>query len=300
MNYTLNQLKIFVKIFETKSVTKTAEALFLTQPAVSIQLKNFQEQFNIPLYEIINKKLYITQFGEEIYNEAKAIIEQGEVIRQKTLAYSGHITGSIKISSVSTGKYVIPYFLTDFIKKYPGIDIAIDVTNKQSVIKNLEENTVDFSLVSVIPKHIKLNNIELMENELYLVANSDIKTKGLDIFKKHPVIFREEGSATRHAMESFLTKQKISPLKKYELVSNEAVKQSVMADLGVSIMPIIGIKNEIKNGLIRIVNIKGLPIKTKWNIVWIKAKKLSPAAQVFIEHIKSYKEDIIKKHFDFA
>lgn len=297
MNYTLNQLKIFVKIFETKSVTKTAEALFLTQPAVSIQLKNFQDQFDVSLYEIINKRLFITEFGEEIYNEAKAIIEQGEVIKQKTLAYSGHLTGTIKISIVSTGKYVIPFFLSDFIKKYPGIDLKIDVTNKQSVIKNLEENSVDFSLVSVIPTHLKLNKIELMNNELYLVSNKNVKSKGKELFKKHPVVYREEGSATRHIMETYLNANKIIPIKKYELTSNEAVKQSVLADLGVSIMPLIGIKNEIKNGLMKTIPVKGLPIITKWNIVWLKDKKITPASMALISYINENKSEIINKHF---
>ncbi len=111
MNYTINQLRIFLRITETKSITKAAEELHLTQPAVSIQLKNFQDQFDIPLTEIIGRKIYITDFGREIAVAAENILNQVYEINNKTLAHKGQLTGRLKISVVSTGKYVMPYFL---------------------------------------------------------------------------------------------------------------------------------------------------------------------------------------------
>jgi len=149
MNYTLHQLKLFLRIVETKSITKTAEELFLTQPAVSIQLKNFQNQFDIPLTEIIGRQLFVTEFGNEIASIAKNILNEVDEIQYKSLAFKDILAGRLRISIVSTGKYVMPFFLSAFLKKYPNVELVMDVTNKQKVIKSLEFNEVDFALISV-------------------------------------------------------------------------------------------------------------------------------------------------------
>lgn len=301
MNYTLHQLTIFLKVVETQSITKTAEALHLSQPAVSIQLKNFQEQFYIPLVEIINKKVYITEFGLEIAESARTILNELSTIDQRLHKYKGLLTGTIKIASVSTGKYVIPYFLSDFLKKHENIELRLDVSNKTKVIEALEKNETDFALVSVLPEHLQLNKIELMPNLLFLVGN----TEG---FKEHasanklileslPLIYREEGSATRNAMENFIEKNKIKVRKKIQLTSNEAVKQAIIADIGYSIMPLIGIKNELKNKQLHIIPVNGLPLKSTWNIVWLKNKNLSPVAKSFVKKIESDKAKVIDKYF---
>ncbi len=110
MNYTLHQLQVFLKVTQTQSITKASEELHLTQPAVSIQLRNFQEQFDIPLTEVVGRKLFITDFGKEIAIAAERILNEVNAINFKTLAYKGQLTGRLKLSVVSTGKYVIPYF----------------------------------------------------------------------------------------------------------------------------------------------------------------------------------------------
>ena len=169
MNYTLNQLKVFLKVTRTESITKAAEELHLTQPAVSIQLKNFQDQFEIPLTEVVGRQLYITEFGREIATAAELILEGVYELNYKTQAHKGQLTGRLKISIVSTGKYVMPYFLSDFLKLHQGVELAMDVTNKAKVIESLEKNAVDFSLVSVLPDSIAVDSIKLMQNKLYLV-----------------------------------------------------------------------------------------------------------------------------------
>ncbi|MFN5506326.1 MAG: LysR family transcriptional regulator, partial [Flavobacteriia bacterium] len=154
MNYTLNQLRIFLKIVQKESITRAAEALFLTQPAVSIQLKNFQDQFDIPLTEIVNKKLYVTDFGREVAAAAEKILEEVYAINYKTSQYKGQLSGRLRISVVSTGKYIIPYLLTDFLKTHPGVELVLDVSNRANVTLNLERNETDFSLVSVLPERL--------------------------------------------------------------------------------------------------------------------------------------------------
>ncbi len=301
MNYTLNQLQIFLKITETSSITQAAEELFLTQPAVSIQLKNFQQQFELPLTELIGRKIYITEFGREIAESAARIIEQVYEINYKSAAHKGEITGKLKLSIVSTGKYVMPYFLSEFMRLNPGVDLVMDVTNKERVIQSLEKNEVDFSLVSILPENLTVENLDLLENELYLIGNSEKKhKKGIkfeELISDLPLIFREKGSGTRQTMEKFLKLNNISVLKKMELTSNEAVKQSVLAGLGYSIMPLIGVKRELKNNEMQIVPVKGLPIKTMWSLIWLKGKKHSSAAQSFLKHLKNEREKIVEERF---
>ena len=301
MHYTLNQLQIFLKIVQTQSVTKASEELHLTQPAVSIQLKNFQDQFEIPLTEVVGRKIYITDFGKEIALAAEQIINQVYAINYKTLAYKGQLTGRLKISVVSTGKYVMPYYLSEFIRAHEGIELLMDVTNKQTVVQSLINNEVDFALVSILPEALNIEKLDLLQNELYLVGSSKnkikkgIKTK--DLLEHIPLIFREQGSGTRQLMERFINKHKISVLKKMELTSNEAVKQALLAGLGYSIMPLIGIRNELLHNELQIIPIKGLPVKTTWSLVWLKGKKHSPVATAFINHLKEHRISIVNENF---
>jgi len=301
MNYTLNQLQIYLKIVQLQSVTKAAEELHLTQPAVSIQLKNFQNQFEIPLTEVVGRKIYITDFGKEIAVAAENIINQVHHINQKMFSYKGQLTGRLKISVVSTGKYVMPYFLADFLKQNSAIELLMDVTNKNKVIESLENNEVDFALVSILPTSINVEKLDLLKNKLYLVGNTKtnfkkrIKTK--DIFKELPLIFREKGSGTRQKMESFIERNHLEYLKKMELTSNEAVKQALLAGLGYSIMPLIGIKNELHNHDLQIIPVKGLPITTTWSLIWLKGKKHAPASLAFLNYLKKEKSNIVQDKF---
>jgi DNA-binding transcriptional LysR family regulator len=303
MNYTLRQLQVFLKVSEKQSITKAAEELFLTQPAVSIQLKNFQNQFSIPLTEVVGRKLYVTDFGKEIAIAAQNILNEVYAINYRSMFYEGNLAGRLKLSIVSTAKYVMPYFLADFIRYNSGVELSMDVTNKMKVVQALEANEVDFALVSVLPKHLKVNRVELMENKLYLVGGTKheiVKNKNIHkVFEKLPLIYREEGSATRMAMEGYIRNNKLPSPKKIELTSNEAVKQAVIAGLGYSIMPLIGIKNELMNKDLQILPVKGLPISTAWNLIWLKEKNLSPVSQAFLEYLKDKKQTIIKENFDW-
>ncbi|WP_080057521.1 LysR family transcriptional regulator [Spirosoma aerolatum] len=301
MNYTLHQLQVFLKIAQTQSITKAADELYLTQPAVSIQLKNFQDQFDIPLTEIIGRKLYLTDFGREIALAAEKIVNEVYAINYKTLSYKGLLFGRLRISVVSTGKYVMPYFLAGFIQTHEGIDLKMDVTNKQMVLESLANNEVDFALVSIIPKQLAVQRVELMPNKLYFVggANSIQQTQVLDpqALKNLPLIYREAGSGTRYMMEKFIADNQIQVRKKLELTSNEAVKQAIMAGLGYSIMPLIGIRNEIQRGDLKIIPVSGLPLQTSWNLIWLKDKPFSPVSQAFMNYLEMNKELIISERF---
>ncbi len=301
MNYTLHQLNIFLRISELKSITKAAETLHLTQPAVSIQLKNFQDQFPIPLTEVVGRQLYVTDFGMEIAAAAEKILIEAREIHYKTHSYQGQLAGRLKISIVSTGKYVMPYFLSDFMSENKGVELIMDVTNKSRVVESLELNEVDFALVSIMPKKLKVDKISLMQNKLFFVGSTALNLKkGITkkkLFETYPLIYREQGSATRNAMETFISKNNFSVTKKIELTSNEAVKQAVISGLGCYIMPLIGIRNELRFEELQVIPVKGLPIKTEWNMIWLKSKKQSPAAKAYLNFLDVEKERIINEQF---
>jgi DNA-binding transcriptional LysR family regulator len=303
MNYTLNQLQIFLKIVQTQSVTKASVELNLTQPAVSIQLRNFQDQFEIPLTEVVGRKIYITDFGREIAEAAENILNQVYAINYKTLAYKGQLAGRLRISVVSTGKYVMPYFLADFMQLHQGVELVMDVTNKSKVIESLENNEVDFALVSILPAKLNIEKLDLLQNKLFLIGPATSKfqkeVNTIDIFKGLRLLFREQGSGTRQIMEGFIERNNISVLKKMELTSNEAVKQAILAGLGYSIMPLIGIKSELHNQELEIIPVKGLPIKTIWSLIWLKGKKHSPASLAFLDYLEKEKELLVHEKFSW-
>ncbi len=303
MNYTLNQLRIFLKIVQKESITRAAEALFLTQPAVSIQLKNFQDQFDIPLTEIVNKKLYVTDFGREVAAAAEKILEEVYAINYKTAQYKGQLSGRLRISVVSTGKYIIPYLLADFMKRHPAVELVLDVSNRANVTLNLERNETDFSLVSVLPERLNLEEITCMKNQLYLVGHKPLVFNENKDWREHlediTWLKRETGSATRKAQDEYLHTHHIHVRRHIELTSNEAIKQAIIAGLGYSIMPLIGIRNELQLGQLCLTPINDLPIETHWRLVWPKGKKHNAVAEAFKKYISENIQQIVAKNFGF-
>lgn len=301
MHYTLHQLKIFLKVAETGSITRAAEELHLTQPAVSIQLKKLQEQFDLPLIEVIGRKLYITELGKVVAHHGKRVVEEFDAIRYKVEAYKGQMTGKLTISLVSTAKYVMPYFLSGFMQRNPGVDLVMDVTNKGTVLHHLKNNLVDFAMVSVLPENLSVDRMQFMENRLFLVgANQrDPGITAEEALTTQPLIFREQGSATRQAMERFLNDRHIASHKPIELTSNEAVKQAVLAGLGYSIMPLIGIKNELLNHDLHILPHPDLPVITHWNMVWLKGKQFTPVSQAWLQYLSEERSHVIEEQFSW-
>jgi DNA-binding transcriptional LysR family regulator len=301
MNYTLNQFQIFNKVVQLRSITKAAIELNLTQPAVSIQLKNFQDQFESPLVEIIGKKVYITDFGREVSEKLELILNQVQAVSSLNKEKSKRLTGKLRIAVVSTGKYVMPYFLSDFLNKNSEVTLLMDVNNRAGVLQSIDRNEVDFALVSVLPDKRNFESLELLPNNLYLVGKKTLKSKKIGDepidYSALPFIYREKGSATRQTMERFIEKKKIQPVKKLELTSNEAVKQAVLAGLGYSIMPEIGIRNELSNGRLHIVPIKGLPITTSWQLIWLRGKHHTAVSNSFLKHLENVKDSIVAENF---
>jgi len=298
MNYTLNQLRIFHKVSQTLSISKAAEELHLSQPAVSIQLRNFQDQFEIPLIEVVRKRIFLTDFGREIAESAEQILAQVYAINYRMHTHKGGLTGRLRIAVVSSGKYIAPYYVSGFVRRHEGVDLLLDVNNRTQVLRQLENNEVDFAFVSVLPETPEVHHLDLMENRLFLIGGPESEP-GLLQSDQIPLIYREPGSATRLQMEQFMKANRRNFRKKLELTSNEAVKQAIMAGLGYSLMPLIGIKNEMRNKELNIIPFPGLPLRTRWSVVWLSEKKLSPLGKAFIQYLEMEKEQIRTERFSW-
>jgi DNA-binding transcriptional LysR family regulator len=253
---------------------------------------------------VINRRIYITDFGKEMAKTAEKILHDLAELNVKASSFKGLLTGKLKISVVSTGKYIIPYYLSNFLKAHAAVELSLNVANKARVVEDLENNGVDFSLVSILPEHLALNKLGLIQNRLLLIGRhwekqSNKKQKPAYL-ETVPLIFREKGSATRQVMEEYIKANGLSVYKKIELTSNEAVKQAVIAGLGYSVMPLIGIKNELLYGQLQIIPIEGLPILSEWNLVWLKDKSISPVAQAFLSFIKQESGTIKQQYFSWA
>lgn len=302
MNITLHQLKAFQAIAKFQSITKAAEAMSMTQPAVSIQLKNLQEQFEVPLTEIIGKKIHITEFGQELVDTADRIFGELGQIEEKMLELKGLLGGKIRISAVSTGKYIIPYLMADFMKIHPHVEISLGVSNRYKVLAQLQENSTDLALVSLWPEELELESIQLAENKWYLACSPEKKDDYTAAIKEGkwemiPFVLREKGSGTRTTMEKFFQERDIHVGSKLELATNEAVKQAVMAGLGASLLSNFSMAQEIKEGRIALLELPGLPIKADWKLIWLKQKKHSPAVKAFIRWLSEHRKKVLSAHF---
>ncbi|MDO1446991.1 LysR family transcriptional regulator [Rhodocytophaga aerolata] len=306
MHYTLHQLKIFTVVAKYSSITRASEQLHMTQPAVSIQLKNLQDQFDIPLTETIGRKLYITEFGRELVTIASSILASTDQISQQMLARKGLLTGKIKFSIVSTGKYIMPYYLAPFYKKYPTVELEMDVTNRREVLNAMQENKTDFALVSILPDHLEVEEELLMPNALWLVAGREFvgkpteKAGDISLLKDIPILYRENGSATRIVMEEYMSKVSVRPSIKLELSSTEAIKQAVIAGLGASVLSIYSLRTELQTGDVKLLPLKGFPLYAHWRLIWLKGKKFSPASQAFLASIRENKVSVWDAHFAWA
>ena len=296
MSYTFRQLEVYHAVGSLLSFTKAAAKLYLTQPAVSIQFKTFAQQFDFTLIEYRSKQMVLTELGTEVFRRVTQILDYTAALNTLNTSLKDKLTGTLTLSVVSTGKYIMPYLVKTFIDAHPDVDLVMDVDNRLKVIESLEKNSVDFSLVSVLPKNLAVETLELIGNELYLMGSPmQKKLWEQQNMGQMTYLFRERGSSTRSHMEKFLSMIRVKPNKKVELTSNETIKQSVIAGLGISVMPVIGIKRELNEGTVVIIPHPKLPIKTNWNLIWRQQKELSPVASAFLKHLEDHKESILKE-----
>lgn len=292
MNITLRQLKVFAAVARLRSYTRAAEELCLTQPAVSMQVKQLENQLDVKLFEQLGKKIYLTEAGEEVHHYSRTISNQVDELEMVLANLKGLEQGKLKISVATTANYFAPHLLGAFCQDHPGITIVLDVTNRLSLIKQLADNEVDLVIMGRPPAEVEVEAWNFMDNPLEIIAppNHPLAAKSgipLRLMEDETFLVRERGSGTRSAMEGFFQQHQIAISTGMEVSSDEAIKQSVQAGLGLGLMSREAIQMELTLGKLVVLDVKRLPIMRHWHVMHRKGKRLSVVAQAFKEFLLS-------------
>ena len=299
MNITFRQLRLFMALAETGSVSAAARMVHVTQPTASMGLKEITDAIGVPLYEVVARKIYLTQMGHELAKTARTISGEWEAFEQQVDGIKGLTRGKLKVAVVSTAKYFIPRILGTFCAKYPQIDISLEILNRDGVVKRLEENLDDVYIMSQPPVHLDIEDEVFMPNPLVLVASkahplANKKNLEIALLKSDKFIFREKGSGTRMTADAHFKRLKFKPDVRLELGSNEAIKQAVIGGLGVAVLSQYSLGDKADQEEVAILKCKEFPIESSWHIVSPKGKKLSPIATIFKKHLSEQSIEWLK------
>jgi DNA-binding transcriptional LysR family regulator len=290
MNQNFHQLTIFATVVDTQGITAAAKKLCMTQPAVSIQMKQLEAHYGLKLIEVIGKKIYVTAAGHKLYQTYQRVKHELSNLDMEFSELQGGLKGSLDLSIVSTAKYFIPQFLGKFHQLYPHINIRLRVMNRNEIIKRLENNLDDMVIMSQPSNSLPIVKEVLLEDELVICApyNHPLTKRNrvsLHELESEPFIIRELGSGTRMVMERLFHQYQIKPNVVMEFGSSSAIKQTIIAGFGLSCLSKMSIQAELSLKQLAILNIKELPIKHPWYLVMLKGKSISPAAKSFLDFL---------------
>ena len=290
LHITLRQLKVFESVARNLSFSRAAEELYLTQPAVSMQIKQLEDSVGLPLFEQLGKKVYLTDAGRELYHYSRTISQQLADMELALEELKGLDRGKLNISVVSTANYFAPHLLAKFCQRYSGVTVSLNVSNRETVLRHLADNVTDLAIMGQPPDGLDIATESFMENPLVVIAPP---THPLCALQRIPVkrleqetfLVREAGSGTRSAMERFFSEHDISINKGMETDTNEAIKQAVQAGMGLGIMSLHTAELELETERLKILDVEGFPIMRHWHVVHRKHKRLSSAARAFREFL---------------
>ncbi len=290
MNITFRQLRLFLALAQTGSVSSAAKLMHVTQPTASMQLKEITQSVGIPLYEVISKKIYLTDVGVELAGTARAITQAWEGFQQSIDGLNGLTRGKLRVAVVSTAKYFMPRLIGSFCKKHPQIDLSLEILNRDGVVQRMLGNLDDLYIMSQPPSRMDLVDQIFMANPIVVIAAAHDPitrqaTVALDQLATHRFILREKGSGTRMAADQFFKSNKFKPDVRLELGSNEAIKESVAGGLGIGVISSHALHGLNKEHGVSIIQVDGFPIASNWHIVHPTNKKLSPVAVAFKRHL---------------
>ena len=286
MHLTLRQLKVFESVARHLNFTRAAEELFLTQPAVSMQVKLLEKQLGLALFEQLGKSVHLTEAGQEVLGYARNISQQLDELEAVLNRMRGLAGGKLRISVATTANYFIPTLLGTFSRRFPEITVSLDVTNREILLQQLSENTVDLVIMGQPPAEADVEAADFMENPLVIVAPPEhalAKQKKIPLKRLQDEVFlvREPGSGTRIAMERFFAEREIQLKTGMEVGSNEAIKQSVQAGLGLGLLSRATIEQELELKRLVELDVAEFPIMRHWYMVHRKGKRLSAVAEAF-------------------
>ena len=285
-SYTLKQLQTFIEVAREKSVSKAADRLFVTQPAVSMQIRQLEDSFGLALIEPVGRNIQLTHAGHEFLNHAIAAMARLKDLEASMAEHVGVKKGRIDLAIVSTAKYFVPMLLVRFAKQVPDIEIKLHVDNRENILGKLSRNEIDLVIMGRAPSNLDCEATSFTTNPMGIVAAPDHplsrrKRMAFEALKDCDFVVREPGSGTRAAMERLFAQHDV-PLKVVmEMPSNETIKQAVMAGMGLSFLSLRTVRHELAAGHLALLDISGMPIMGKWYVTHLSQKKLSPAAKSF-------------------
>lgn len=291
MRASLRQLQIFQAVARSLSYTRAAEDLHLTQPAVFTQVRQLEDQLGAPLIERIGKRLFLTGAGEVVLASAREVLEELERMEMRLADLRGMARGRLRLAAVSTAKYDVPGRLGEFCRRHPGIDVALVVGNRKELLERFAANEDDLYILGSVPDEIGAESIVFADNPLVVIAPPDHPLAArravppVDLAAV-PFVMREKGSGTRIAAERFFAAQDLSPVVRMELGANEAIKQAVIAGLGLSVLSRGTALLELQQGCLVELDVAGFPLHRQWHVAWPRGKRLSLAAQAFLDQLQ--------------
>lgn len=286
MHLTLRQLKVFESVARHLNYTRAAEELFLTQPAVSMQVKQLEESLGVALFEQLGKRVHLTDAGREVLGYARTVTQQLDELETVLNHIKGLSGGRLRISVATTANYFIPTLFGTFSRRYPDVTVSLDVTNRETLLRQLSENTVDLVIMGQPPAELDAEADAFMENPLVIVAPPGhplTREKRISLKRLQDEVFlvREPGSGTRIAMERFFAERNMHLRTGMEVGSNEAIKQSVQAGLGLGLLSRATIEQELALKRLVVLDVADFPIMRHWYVVHRRGKRLSVVAQTF-------------------
>jgi DNA-binding transcriptional LysR family regulator len=288
MRLTLRQLKVFESVARQLNYTRAARELHLTQPAVSMQIKQLEESLGVALFEQLGKRIHLTEAGQEVLTYARSINQQLDELEGILDRMKGLSGGRLRISVATTANYFIPTLLGTFSRRYPDVTVTLDVTNRETLLRQISENSVDLAIMGQPPAGLDVEAQAFMENPLVIVAPPDhplASQKKIPLTRLQDEVFlvREPGSGTRIAMERFFSERNMRLKTGMEVGSNEAIKQSVQAGIGLGLLSRATIEQELALKRLAVLDVAEFPIMRHWYVVHRKGKRLSAAAEAFKE-----------------
>lgn len=296
---TLRQMQVFDAVARHLSFSRAAQELHLTQPAVSLQVKQLEGLAQLPLFEQMGRRLHLTAAGEALLGHARAILGAVADSEEAMSALRGRRTGGLKIGVVSTAKYFAPFLLSVFGAGYPGVEISLAVANRQQIVALLDENGIDLALMGQPPANWRVTALRFARHPLVMVASPAHplarRRIALTALNGETFLVREQGSGTRIAMERLLAEHGVTPGRLIEMASNETIKQAVMAGMGVSFLSQHTVGLEVSVRRLEILPIEGTPVLRDWNVVHRESKRLMPVAEAFIRFLAEQGERLVEE-----
>jgi len=286
LHLTLRQLKVFEVAATRLNFTVAAKQLFLSQPAVSMQIKQLEENIGLPLFEQMGKKIFLTEAGRELFHYSRSITQQLTELEAVFEEMKGPGQGKLMLSVVNTANYFTPQLLAQFCQRYPGINMNLQVANRDAVLKQLGDNNTDLAIMGQPPDGMDVSSESFLDNPLVVIAAPGHPLVGQKRIKfsrlaTETFLSREPGSGTRGAMERLFAEHNIQPHISMEMETNEAIKQAVQAGMGLGILSLHSIELELETGRLAMLNVEHFPLLRHWYVVHRSNKRLSGAALAF-------------------